>query len=392
VYRDGFRIWPYGEPHDDWLRLDQRRVNNPVVKLSNNQVVGFIEIGADRNPDLRDQTNREGLIHNEAFTDLQRLTLHLLNMLEAERQARRHPEDALPGHGKPGPRKNTSEGDSIPESLERLARQTDGPIGNELRRTAERVRSRFEAQEQVHRRTLDGYSDLAALGHSASLFGRNINIGLSEMKQQMATLRTALERKRGVDPSALAGSVAELQDRMERLLGQLALVGSTGGGPTRRRRGLDVPVELERIRQNLLAMLENEDADLEVHAPEGMLLRTEMRPEVFTSLISVLIRNSTEWRQEGVRLQMIATIQEAEEDLEIIFSDNGQGVIPALEDKILEPGVSGNNGAGMGLTIARNIAAAHGGALSLVTDRRRKGATFRVRLPRKRSRATPGKG
>jgi len=20
VYRDGFRVWPYGEPHDDWLR------------------------------------------------------------------------------------------------------------------------------------------------------------------------------------------------------------------------------------------------------------------------------------------------------------------------------------------------------------------------------------
>jgi hypothetical protein len=22
VYRDGFRVWPYGEPHDDWLRLE----------------------------------------------------------------------------------------------------------------------------------------------------------------------------------------------------------------------------------------------------------------------------------------------------------------------------------------------------------------------------------
>lgn len=30
IYRDGFRVLPYGEPDDDWLRLDQRRVNNPV--------------------------------------------------------------------------------------------------------------------------------------------------------------------------------------------------------------------------------------------------------------------------------------------------------------------------------------------------------------------------
>ena len=50
IYRDGFRVWPYGEPHDDWLRLDQRRVNNPVENLSNNQVIGFIDIGRDRNP------------------------------------------------------------------------------------------------------------------------------------------------------------------------------------------------------------------------------------------------------------------------------------------------------------------------------------------------------
>ena len=75
IYRDGFRIWPYGEPHDDWLRLDQRRVNNPVVRLSNNQVVGFVEVSRDRNPELRDQTNREGLLSNAAFDDLRRLPL-----------------------------------------------------------------------------------------------------------------------------------------------------------------------------------------------------------------------------------------------------------------------------------------------------------------------------
>ncbi len=86
VYRDGFRIWPYGEPHDDWLRLDQRRVNNPVVRLSNNQVVGFVEISADRNPELRDQTNREGLIHNEPLADLQKFILHAMQALEAKRQ------------------------------------------------------------------------------------------------------------------------------------------------------------------------------------------------------------------------------------------------------------------------------------------------------------------
>ena len=91
VYRDGFRVWPYGEPHDDWLGLDQRRVNNPVVSLSNNQVIGFVEISRDGNPELLDQTNREGLIHNPAFDDLRRLVHHFFLEIENYRQSIRHP-------------------------------------------------------------------------------------------------------------------------------------------------------------------------------------------------------------------------------------------------------------------------------------------------------------
>ena len=91
IYRDGFRVLPYGEPHDDWLRLDRRRVNNPVERLSNNQVIGFIDISRDRNPELLDQTNREGLIHNKAMEDLRSLAIFVLQLLESQRQSVRRP-------------------------------------------------------------------------------------------------------------------------------------------------------------------------------------------------------------------------------------------------------------------------------------------------------------
>jgi nitrogen-specific signal transduction histidine kinase len=75
--------------------------------------------------------------------------------------------------------------------------------------------------------------------------------------------------------------------------------------------------------------------------------------------------------------------------VEIMFNDNGKGVLQALEGTLFEPMVSGKEeGTGMGLTLARNIVTTHGGTISLVVDRRRKGATFRIVLPRKRSRAT----
>lgn len=70
VYRDGFRVLPFGEPGDDWLGLDRRRVQNPTLRLSNNQVIGHVFIGADENELLRDQSNREGLIEGESYDDL----------------------------------------------------------------------------------------------------------------------------------------------------------------------------------------------------------------------------------------------------------------------------------------------------------------------------------
>jgi len=82
IYRDGFRVLPYGEPDNDWLRLDIRRVQNPTMRLSNNQLTGYITIGADTNPELRDQSNREGLNNNQAYTELQSIMLLSLSKLE----------------------------------------------------------------------------------------------------------------------------------------------------------------------------------------------------------------------------------------------------------------------------------------------------------------------
>jgi hypothetical protein len=65
-------------------------VNNPVVRLSNNQVIGFVEISRDASPLLLDQTNCEGLIHNPAFDDLRRLVHFFFLEIENHRQTIRH--------------------------------------------------------------------------------------------------------------------------------------------------------------------------------------------------------------------------------------------------------------------------------------------------------------
>ena len=63
LYRDNIRVMPYGDPDDDWLRIDMTRGTVSAAEfLSNDQVVGCVYITQAGNPKLKDKTNREGLI------------------------------------------------------------------------------------------------------------------------------------------------------------------------------------------------------------------------------------------------------------------------------------------------------------------------------------------
>lgn len=387
VYRDGFRVWPYGEPHDDWLRLDQRRVNNPVIRLSNNQLVGFVEISGDQNPELRDQTNREGLIHNESFEDLQKFILFAIQMLETERQARRHPAGR---RDRRGTEPAASAGASLAETLESLARRAKKPLSEELRRTAALARAQHGAQEATQRRMLDGYSDLAALGHTAGVVGRSVAASLGNLRSACGALRKLLGGPNGTGLAAVFRPVLEhLEPDLAMASDQLAMLTQAPGLPSRRRRGLDVPAELDRTRFLLGPLLERASATLDIAVDGKSVPRIEMRPEAFMALINVLVANAIEWASPRRPLRMQAAVTARSDSVEILFSDNGKGVLEPLQESLFEPLVSGRvEGAGMGLTIARNIVSGHGGTISLVKDRRRKGATFRISLPRKRPRAT----
>jgi signal transduction histidine kinase len=85
VYRDGIRVYNYGEPGDDWLGLDLRRVNIPAKRLSRNLILGALHLQMDESPGLVEKTNREGFVENEAFHRLQKLVIGVLTTLERER-------------------------------------------------------------------------------------------------------------------------------------------------------------------------------------------------------------------------------------------------------------------------------------------------------------------
>jgi len=70
LYRNGFRVLPYGEPNNDWLGLDASTVKRSVLPVhANINFFGFVEL-IDRRNEFNETSSREGLVENEALIQL----------------------------------------------------------------------------------------------------------------------------------------------------------------------------------------------------------------------------------------------------------------------------------------------------------------------------------
>ena len=84
VFKNDLRVYDYGEPGNDWLGLDNKRVNNKSW-FSNNQNIGFIYLDSSDSGTLIEKTNREGFIKNESFDLFKIIVDFILTQFKTER-------------------------------------------------------------------------------------------------------------------------------------------------------------------------------------------------------------------------------------------------------------------------------------------------------------------
>lgn len=374
IYRDGFRVLPYGEPRNDWLRLDARRVQNPTRNLSNNQIAGYVLISADRNPELRDQSNREGLMEGPALDDLGDLVKMALTELEKRRYKLR-PRQA-----------RAREGLFMRFDLGQvraLVKQRHPRDTKLIKAVAEKERE-VRAGLEVVQNVLIRYHRLATLGQLVdtvlhdgrtplSKIGNEAYLGLRDV--QRAQKSNGMVEK-------LGSRLALIRDQSDVLATVFRRIEPFGG----RKRGRPSRIILEQAIADGFAVLAGRLKEVGARAT---LPSTETQatadPAEIQEIIVNLLDNSLYWiRQVGKEHRRIAVEvhRVGPEEVQILFSDDGPGVDPEFRDHIFEPYFSTKpDGVGLGLSIAGEIAQDYyGGGLELVDRGPLSGATFRVTL------------
>lgn len=375
LYRDGFRILPYGEPDNDWLRLDRRRVNNPTMRLSNNQILGWLHLSADDNPRLCDQTNREGLVANDAYSHLREVVLELLHFLENKRFRVRRTLGIGSGRRASALPRVEQGKDEFEELIGCLESEGGTGAGVQLIEGLRRVYA--QRQEAVVDAVRD-YASLATVGQLAGLVFRQLAHPIRQLETELDDLSDLLDEIEA--PLGLEEEIRESLERLTRLAEEERLrLDKLDPLAVARRNNRSRQFDLRDCLGRVLEAMDDifDEYGVEVYLEPQTEVVVETDPHVVQSVLAVLLQNSLDWLVETP----LPVIEVKLEESGFSLSNNGPAIPQEHIDCIFDPYFTmREDAAGLGLTLARDLMAAAGGRIRAIETS--DGASFRVDLVR----------
>ena len=93
IFRDEFRVRPYGENGNDWLDLGRRQAQSPGgagqklggYRIRPNQISGVVNISRLTNKAFEDKSSREGIQENDEFLLFKNLLIQIISVFEEDR-------------------------------------------------------------------------------------------------------------------------------------------------------------------------------------------------------------------------------------------------------------------------------------------------------------------
>lgn len=402
IFRNNFRIRPYGDKGFDWLNLDSKRVQNPSMAIGSEQINGKISIESEEISGLKEKSARDGLYENSNFETLQRIANLSLNLLEKERfkyrqrETKKKPKtiDKLFDFSYVNQNilkaidnayKNLKK---YPENVEEHIKDLNLEINNEIKKLEKEKETEFlEVKETI------------AIYQKHTTLGNVISVVLHEGRKPLAWYRNklpAMERKldklfekKELDVTGyndLYDDVGKLKSEAIRMSEFFARLDPLASNKRKKRKKINAENEIRSVMGIFQALIETLNIRIDYEIQENIILNL-VEEDLYMALTNI-IENAIFWVDYSKFDKKIIKIRlySNNDDAIIDIMDNGPGILSEdiKENLIFIPGysrknsVTEENGTGLGLSIAGEAIQRNEGTLEAIDSE--VGAHFRICL------------
>jgi len=357
IYRDIFRIRPYGDQDYDWLDLDKDRVQNPSLVIGMNQIIGFIEIEQENLSNLQEKSARDGLIENSNFLGLQSIAKEILTKIL---QPRRYSFRQKVGRG----RKVNNVAEKIDNlfdfnTIEKKVKSLGLSSDNE-----EKIILIIEQERKKKEKDLIDIKNTIAVYQGQVTLGRMTDVLLHEGRKSLRYLNEQLPRINKWNNEYLENKSTELKEKIkDRSLKTISHSNdlsnlfkriepfSKGRLPNKKETNIydsinkAIVVYESKLEESHISLTNNIDESLTIFGREY---------DIYTAFVN-FIENSIYWLNQSktINKQIILKSEANNQSILIEMNDNGPGISDEYANLVFDPGFSlKDGGTGLGMSIA----------------------------------------
>jgi len=381
IYRDGFRVWPYGSSGNDWLELDKRAEGGQKpFHIANKQVIGYVNITHEGNSNLRDTSNREGIIEEgNNFSDFKTLVTLAFSFIEKYRYKNSQKE-------RPRKDKEYWSQDKVLDELDKLSKLVEekAPI---LSNEFGKFKGIYKARKIETETKITNLLEVSSSGVVFESVTHELISFLNKMDDQSKAINNSLNEN-PIDFNTALQSNILLKEALNIVLYEIKELQPFFKAARYELKELDMKDIVRKsmlyyeykLKRNKITYEVIEATPMKKKAVEGFLL------QIFTNLID----NSIYWlNSEDNISRMIKIIIDGDKNI-IYFCDNGKGIQdeskPFVFDAFFTEKAPGE-GRGLGLYITQELLANYRGSIAVCDDYKPfeaagkdKGVTFKISI------------
>lgn len=414
VYRNGFRVLPFGEKDNDWLGLDFHEAKRKIlVPVGNKNFFGFISIFDPQDDRFVETSNREGFVHNDAFDELTKFALETcLFAVQKIGELRGKKIFATQKDFKAGA------GGSPKAKLAEIENQLTNILTNEVAKNqniAKNEEAMEEVQDKIREHVKSAMINIRQQyvepneEYSSSLLEENsmlrilatLGISVAEFTHEMRLFVPALEN----DVDSLETLVKEfaakkILARMRENIGSLS--NYLGFFDNTIIQNTDRTIEPQDLPEIVNEFHERMNSDW-TKAGIAFVLESRIRnaqtiPMHYSEWISILFNLYTNAKKaiRGIEKEgrILVRLSREGKNISLEFQDNGLAIPVKIRDQIFDAFVTSTklsdlrkkrsgdvSGSGLGLWIVRQILSHYGGEISLTDPAKGYTKSFKILIP-----------